>query len=404
MIASRIAWITVAGSALLGASPAIAGTFYSITPLPFQPADLNNSGDVVGQQYLWRNGTLFDIRTFPGATDTTLNARGINDTGWIVGDGLRSDRSAPFFDIANNRGFVFNGRDITPIPPTTFTIPAARTIATDVNNQNQVLVNEQLVGTGVSGVTFRLEPDGSRTPLFQTARFGAIDARATNNRGQAVGTSLSSGRTGPGAAYLSDGTITTPLISSGYCSTFIDFIVPRCEQGVTNPPQPIALNLNDRGQVVGAGPLIRANDAPLRAIIWENPLTNPFGKDLGSFGQGVSEGFGRNLESIANGINTSGDVVGYAYAPNGERRAVLWQNGQLIDLNDQSVLDSSWKLTNALKINGAGQIIGIGSFNGQETGFLLSPEPIPEPNQVLGSSIAGVGMFLACLLRKRRSR
>lgn len=403
MVALQIAWITVAGFALLGASPAIAGTFYSITPLPFQPADLNNSGEVVGQQYLWRSGTLFDIRTFPGASDTTLNARGINDNGWIVGDGLRSDRSAPFFDIANNRGFVFNGQDITPISPTTFTTPTTRTIATDVNNQNQVLVNEQLVNaTGVIGVPVRLEPDGSRTPLFQTARFGAVDARAINNRGQAIGTSLSSGRTGPGAAYLSDGTITTPLISSGYCSTFIDFIVPRCEQGVTNPPQPIVLGLNDRGQVVGAGSLIRANQAPIRALIWEDPVSNPFGEDLGSFGR-VSEGLQRNVESIANGINSSGDIVGYAYAPDGERRAVLWQNGQLIDLNDQSVLDSSWKLTEALQINDAGQIIGIGSFNGQQTGFLLSPEPIPEPSQVLGT-IAGAGMFLACFLRKRRGR
>ncbi|HTL89583.1 MAG TPA: hypothetical protein VL134_09295, partial [Leptolyngbya sp.] len=287
--AARIA-IIIAGSPFLGMNSAIAGTFYSITPLPFQPADLNNFGDVVGQHYLWHSGTLFDIRTFPGATDSTLNARGINDNGWIVGDGLRLDPSAPFYQFGNNRGFIFDRTQVTPILPTPAIFSMPTTAAIDINNRNQVVVNEQLFGgTGTLGNTVRIEPDRTSIPLFRGAQFGSVNATAINAQGQAVGFTLSSGRTGPSPAYRSDGTNTIPLISPGYCSIFFDFIVSQCEPGIS-PPQPSANGLNDRGQVVGAGALIRANEAPIRALIWEDPAVNPIAKDLGSLGQVVSEG------------------------------------------------------------------------------------------------------------------
>jgi hypothetical protein len=58
---------------------------------------------------------------------------------------------------------------------------------------------------------------------------------------------------------------------------FIDFIVPKCELP-TSPPQSRANGLNDRGQVVGVGALVQANNAPIRVLIWEDPATNPFGR------------------------------------------------------------------------------------------------------------------------------
>ena len=73
------------------------------------------------------------------------------------------------------------------------------------------------------------------------------------------------------------------------------------------------------------------------------------------------------LSSAAHAVNASGDVVGVSGF-----HAVLWRNGQIIDLNTLHS-DSSWVLENAWDIDDRGRIAGTGSQWGYPRAFVLEP-------------------------------
>jgi len=111
--------------------------------------------------------------------------------------------------------------------------------------------------------------------------------------------------------------------------------------------------------------------------------------------------------SLSLGINDSGVVVGTSYVWGGStpHRATIWDrvNG-LADLN--SMVDSSgdgWILAAGGDINNAGQIVGWGYHDGQERGFLLTPNrPVPEPSS-LAMFLGLGGMGLIAAWRRRRA-
>ena len=81
---------------------------------------------------------------------------------------------------------------------------------------------------------------------------------------------------------------------------------------------------------------------------------------------------------FAYGINNCGQIVGYSGPDkNGSdlhnTHAVLWENGQVIDLQNQIPGNSGWVLRQAAGINDRGQITGIGQHNGKNRAFLLTP-------------------------------
>jgi probable HAF family extracellular repeat protein len=88
-------------------------------------------------------------------------------------------------------------------------------------------------------------------------------------------------------------------------------------------------------------------------------------QDLGTLGGSFSG---------ADGINNSGQVVGYSYTASGQNHGFLWQDGTMSDLNDLIPAGSGWTLYVAWAINNAGQIVGTGSLNGQTHAFLLTPD------------------------------
>jgi probable HAF family extracellular repeat protein len=108
--------------------------------------------------------------------------------------------------------------------------------------------------------------------------------------------------------------------------------------------------------------------------------------DLGTLGGDLS---------YAYGINSSGQVVGYAYtADDTAPHAFLYSNGSMTDLNSLIDSGSGWALRDAEAINDLGQIVGYGaSPSGLTHAFLLTP--IPEPGTL---SLVALGTL--ALLRR----
>lgn len=89
-------------------------------------------------------------------------------------------------------------------------------------------------------------------------------------------------------------------------------------------------------------------------------------KDLGTFAGSTSTVWGF-------GINDSGVVVGQSTFA-GTYHAFVYSGGKIQDLNGMIPAGSGWVLIEADSINAAGQIVGMGQHNGQEHGYLLTPQ------------------------------
>jgi probable HAF family extracellular repeat protein len=140
-----------------------------------------------------------------------------------------------------------------------------------------------------------------------------------------------------------------------------------------------ALAINDRGQIVGYSQLPSQGSS---AFLWEDGVMTDLGRPFGFFAsaeainrrgdvvgivqgnEGVAhlwrDGQAIELEdlggvgSIAFSINSAGQAVGYAVAPSGENRALLWVDGGKTDLGTLAGMNSAW----ARGINSRGDVVG----------------------------------------------
>ncbi|MBN1365538.1 MAG: alpha/beta fold hydrolase [Syntrophaceae bacterium] len=103
---------------------------------------------------------------------------------------------------------------------------------------------------------------------------------------------------------------------------------------------------------------------PSRSYLWKDGLW----LNIGSLGGNYTH---------STDINDRGQIIGSSSVVSEEIHAFLWQNGQMIDLNDLIDPNSNWILQNASAINNNGHIVGTGIHNGQpDQGFLLKPVPV----------------------------
>jgi probable HAF family extracellular repeat protein len=125
-----------------------------------------------------------------------------------------------------------------------------------------------------------------------------------------------------------------------------------------------AMALNDVGEVVGTTFNYNVRPYAWHAYVWRNGITT----DLGMLQTGATW-------NVANAINNSGVIVGLAMFIDGDvsSHAFVYKDGHMRDLNTLIPAQTGWVLTSATAINDAGRIVGSGTLNGQNHTFLLTP-------------------------------
>lgn len=329
-----LAAVIAAVAALLAAANAVATT-YTVTNLGVLPGAQSSSavainelgqvvGDSAGRAFLWQNGTMSNLGTLPGGTFST--ASGLNDLGQVVGRSNRPDANGSF----ENRGFLFSvnaGGNVTSRVEIG-TESGTRSEANDINNSGVV------VGAGlyfaIRGFSWA---GGSIATVDNDACFACNTIfTAISDTGNIVGNA--------------DAFIYAPGAGKRYMGGLNSRV----------------FDVNDSGQATGS---YTAPSGFTDAFVWSK-ATGLVPIDPLPFGS-VNTG---------EGINSGGEIVGWSmHVLTGVHRAFLYRNGSTVDLNTLLPPSSGWDLRDALDINDSGQIVGVGAYQGEARGFLLTPVP-----------------------------
>jgi probable HAF family extracellular repeat protein len=340
--------------------------------------------------------TIIDLGVLPGRTASY--ARSINNLGQVVG---YCDSGPPTY--GNSEAFLYTGyassQEIESLQDSSNTTSAAYAI-----NKNGQITGTFQVSAGVSHAFVY---DSVADPVM--VDFGALGTNSGNSFSTGLGindnevvvgfssTTVANQIHGfESGASLTDlglpgGTTVATAINDA--RQFVGYIVTN---GVTNAfvATPVAANgvaagtnypgflpgginsfangINQSGDVVGASVL--ANGFPHG---WLQTST----------GGMVDLGLPANmLGATATAVNTFDQVVGTAVTTNGVTHAFLYSTGQINDLNNLIPYEqtNTWQLTAAYGINDNGAIVGTGITGGQVHAFLALPawvigQPIAPP-------------------------
>lgn len=138
----------------------------------------------------------------------------------------------------------------------------------------------------------------------------------------------------------------------------------------------IAYDINNNGQIVGSAE--DSQDREYAAIF-----------DTTGNGHNISLGSLYGKESMATAINDSGVVVGTLLEKGGTGSiksagyGFYFDGEQMFDIQDLIENHTGWRFDYIYDINNLGQIIGSGTYNGQQHAFLMTPVPEPAALTIL---------------------
>jgi len=357
----RVTGLCIISLCFAGAAHAVVYKITNLGALPFTQftgaTDINASGQVVGissngtnelgnpsdEGFLYSGGMLSPMGPILGRTYNTAN--GINNSGQIVGTTYGSN------DHPVYNAYIYDNGVVTDLGPG---------LAKDINDAGQVI--------GVNNSPFSrdgyLYENGVKTNLGALPGHQRGEGAAINESGQSAGTSFGTGSNV--RAFLYENGVMTDLgtLEGGF--------------------QSYGSGINDLGQVVGnafisnTNPLLIGTESRAFVSI-DGIMTN-----LGTFSGGTS--------SAASDINNLGQIVGGSNGGTNGSTAFLYQDGEMLNLYDLLVpgAGDGWYLYGASAINDSGQIVGSGTFYGDEVAFLLSPVPLPAAFWLFASGLTGL--------------
>lgn len=332
------------GSLVSVAVAVIVTMSYTVTDLgelpgavEMNPLDINDSGKVVGyavvgggalKAFSWQNGTLTALPTLGGPS---AQARGVNNAGVVVG---QADTSLVDGGLPVSHAVRWSGAQTNDLG----TLGGLLSVANALNDLGQVVGRSDQNNTDARAALWQ---------SGQTVDLGVIsgifsEATDINTSGLIVGFSDIGGGLDHAFSRQSGALVDLGTLF-GYAES-------------------VAEAVNDSGLIVGYA----QNEADFRAVTWQGTSITQLPALPGMPAS----------NSQATDVSNSGLVVGYAYDDLGSQLAVLWQGSQVVRLNDQTTNLGEWNLMNAIAINDAGQIVGLGSNDGRIRAFLLTPAPI----------------------------
>jgi probable HAF family extracellular repeat protein len=339
----------------------------------------NLPGDLTSMATLWVNGSTIPLGNL-GGPNSAVAWPVKNNNGVIVGiselpdiDPLGEDFSCwPFFaaGVPTGRickGFRWQNGLMTALPP----FPGGySSYATGVNNQGQVVgwaengIHDPTCDPSFQILQFRAaiwEPDGTMQELPPLPGDSTSAATAIDDLGQVVGISgdcgIAVGGVSAKHAVLWQNAIPIDLGNIG--------------GDAWNTPTAI----NNQGTIIGFANTAPGTARTFEAFIWTQAA--------GMKPLGILPG---DLRSEALGINEKGQIVGLSRGGPHLFRAFLWQNNELLDMN-QLTLSGSPFLLYAGDIDQQGHIVGeaLDLDTGEGPGFIATPVP---PGTIVSSSAA----------------
>lgn len=309
--------------------------------------DVNESAQVTGNaRYTNANSRLHAfawdkevIRDLGYLTNGVEFSRGyaINDAGVIVGE---SDN-----DIS--KAFLWDGTNMVQLG----TLGGASAVAHDINNAGEIV--------GASS-------NGSASRPYKRDATGVM-----NDLGTLLGTTNSAGRAwGINQSGVVVGLSRNEANTTSQATLWIGGSISNLGSLVGGALFSQAYAINDDNVVVGSSVVGKVSPTSTtelyHAFVWKDGVMT----DLGAHPSNTNY-----IHSEAKDVNNAGEIVGYAArlfnSPTSGGAAILWSNGEAIDLNTVVPSGSGWVLQSAEGINEHGDIVGYGSFNGQTRAFLL---------------------------------
>jgi probable HAF family extracellular repeat protein len=283
----------------------------------------------------WKNGKIINLGALEGNESF---AACLNDLGQVVGGAQNSipDQNNPFGFGQQMHAFLWENGRMNDLG----TLGGPDSIAFAANDLGQVIgfsYTDDVINPN-TGVPTTAPFLWARGKMMNLGTFGGAFGQALeiNNRSQVVGTSDTTGDA-ESHPFLWDRGELKDLGTLG--GTF----------GNTT-------GINDSGEIAGWAAL--SDDLSIHAVSWRNGIMSDLGTLPG------------DRCSLTGNVNAKGQIVGTSFARPGlcfqpdpsitDQRAVLWENGSIVDLGSLIPKNSPLNPVTAVFINDRGEIAGIG--------------------------------------------